>query len=209
MTKIVKYLRELSIIVAGVSITVGVGLWVNKNNTKKDQKQYLDAIIIELENNAKKFDNYAKFLQKQVRYTEYLYSIHGNSSNSDSIEYYVITDNNGCGIGFSESVTALFPTNAFEMFKFSGAMRQIENKNLLQSIWSVYVCIEIAKLNLDRLFQIKLDEMMKWRPLQTDPPMKNFYYSGIPYTMVDFCIQTSEYIKEKLAEFEEAGIGKR
>ena len=37
---IIKYLRELSIVVAGIAITVGIGLWVNNNNYKEDQKQY-------------------------------------------------------------------------------------------------------------------------------------------------------------------------
>jgi len=34
--QIVKYLRELSIIVTGIAITVGIGFWVNSNNYKKD-----------------------------------------------------------------------------------------------------------------------------------------------------------------------------
>ena len=161
MKPVLKFLRELAIVVTGIGITVGAGLWVNNNNIRKDQKKYLDAIIIELENNAKEFDDYSRFLQKQVRYTEYLFSIHGKPSNNDSIEFYAYTDNENCGIGYTESVSAMFPTNAFEMFKSSGAMRQIENKKLLQSIWRIYVQIENAKRNLDRFFQIKLDEAMK------------------------------------------------
>ena len=53
---IVKYFRELSIVVVGVAITVGIGLFVNNSNNRKDQKQYLNAIKLELEENAKQFD---------------------------------------------------------------------------------------------------------------------------------------------------------
>ena len=85
MTKIWKYLRELSIVVTGIAITVGTGLWVNSNNIKKDQKQYFDAIILELKDNAELFDNDAKGLQKSVGYSNYIHSHDINSLSRDSI----------------------------------------------------------------------------------------------------------------------------
>ena len=205
---IVQYLRELSIVVAGIAITVGIGFYVNNNNYMKDQRQYLNAIKMELEENAKKFDDYAKWLQKQYNYMEYIRSNDLNSMSQDSINYYVVTDEDGCGIFFYESVAAKFPTNAFEMFKSSGAMRQIESKELLQSIWDVYVQIESSKLSLDRFFQLKQEESMKYINLYVEDkvnnviPMQSFHTSGIPFTMVMYCTETSEYIKETLLKFE-------
>ena len=43
VSKIGKYFRELSIIVTGIAITVGMVFWVNNKNNEKDLKQYLDA----------------------------------------------------------------------------------------------------------------------------------------------------------------------
>ena len=204
---IVKYLRELSIIVAGIAITIGTGFWVNNNNSKKDQKQYLDAIKMELEDNAQKFDEYAKWLQKPFRYMDYIRSTDINSMNNDTLNFFIVTDEDGCGIFYLESVVAKFPTNAFEMFKFSGAMRQMESKELLQYIWEVYTLIETSKLNLDRFFQLKQEETMKYVQLNLEGkaddviPMEAFHTSGIPFEMVRNCEQTSEAIKETLSKF--------
>jgi len=208
---IVQYLRELSIIVTGIAITVSIGLWVNSNNIKKDQKQYLDAIKVELEYNMKEFDSYERWLQKSVKYADYIMSNEKKSLNSDTLEYYTYTNNDGCGLGFSESVAARFPTNAFEMFKVSGAMRQINDKELLQSIWNIYAQIEAAKSNIDRLFQIKSEEAMKMVQLLTedktiDVPMQSFHSCGLPYEMVRHCRQTSEEIKETLLKLEKSEI---
>jgi hypothetical protein len=207
MKPIVKYLRELSIVVAGIAITVGTGLWVNDNNNKKDQKQYLEAIKLELEENVRQFDDYAKWLQKPIRYAEYLLSNQNNALNEDTLAYYVETDNDGCGYGYSQSVNGYFPTNAFEMLKFSGSMRQIENKELLQDIWSVYAHIEEARHNIDRIFQRKEEEVDKLMKLyedgkKVDVPMRNFHTHGLPYEMVRYCKQASEHIKETLSKFE-------
>ena len=208
---IVQYFRELSVIVAGIAITVSIGLWVNNHNTRKDQKQYLDAIKVELEYNIREFDMYERWLQKSVMYAEYITSNDKKSLNSDTLEYYTYTNNDGCGIGFSESVAARFPTNAFEMFKISGAMRQINDKELLQSIWNTYAQIEAAKSNIDRLFQIKSEEAMKMVQLLTedktiDVPMQSFHSCGLPYEMVRHCRQTSEDIKRTLSKLEESKI---
>ena len=204
---IVKYLRELSIIVAGIAVTIGSGFWINSHNNRNDQKQYLDAIQMELEDNAQKFDEYAKWLQKPFRYMDYIRLTDVQSINTDTLNFFVVTDSDGCGIFFVESVVAKFPTNAFEMFKFSGAMRQIERKELLQSIWEAYTLIETSKLNLDRFFQLKQEETMKFVQLNLDGkaddviPMEAFHTSGIPYEMVRNCEQTSAAIKETLSKF--------
>ena len=204
---IIKYFRELSIVVAGVAITVGIGLWINNSNNRKDQKQYLDAIKIELENNEKQFDLFAIFLQKSVRYANYIMSNDKKSLNKDTLAYYSQTDDYGCGYAYTVSVAAFFPTNAFEMFKSSGSMRQIKDKELLQSIWEIYALIETAKLNIDRYFRIKEEEVMKSLQLQAegktlDVPMQVFYTSGIPFEMVRWSKQASKSINETLSKFE-------
>jgi len=36
MKKVVKYLRELSIVVTGVAITVAIGFWISKKGDEKE-----------------------------------------------------------------------------------------------------------------------------------------------------------------------------
>ena len=206
--KTVKYLRELSIVVIGVAITVSIGLWINKKSNEKDLKQYLSAIKMELEENAKWFDYSAKWLQKSLNYQRYLKSNDRYALNQDTLSYYAITDDDGCGIHYLHS-PQLFKTNVFEMFKTSGIMRQVNDKELLESIWGAYTKIEDTMRFLDLGFQIKREEAMKegqlWaegKPIAVS--MLIFYSTGYPYDMVFRCKSTSETLKETISKLEKA-----
>jgi len=212
--KIANYFRELSIIIVGVSITVGVGLWMNNKSNEKDLKQYLLAVKMELGENAATFDDYAKWLQKSAKYAEYLELNHKKPLNKDSLDYYMISDNDGCGYGYTLSPSASFMTNAFEMLKFSGAMRQIKDKELLSYIWWAYTKIEETKQNLDRAFEQKELEVNKEVLIMMEGersarPVEAFYSCGMPHEMVRWCEQTSEALKRTLSKLEEAKIEKK
>ena len=165
---IAEYLRELSIVVTGIVITIGTGFWIAENNNKKDQKQYLLAVKLELEENAESFDLYAKWLQKSVGYADYLRSNDKKSLNKDTLAYYLFSDNDGCGYACIIPYTTMLTTNAFEMLKYSGVMRKIKDKELLLSIWGAYVRVEGTKLNIDRCFRMKEEESMKEKQLSTE-----------------------------------------
>ena len=200
MNPIVKFLRELLVVVIGISITLCTGLWVNNNNNKKDLKQYLVAIKTELESNAEMLDYYAIWLHKSTRYAIYINSHDTKSLNIDSLNYYSQTDDNGCGIYYFHS-PQLFNSNAFEMFKSSGSMRQVNDKELLESIWRAYNKLEDTKQFLNMCFQIKKEERMKEEQLVVEGklisvPMQIFYKIGLVYDMEQRCKQTSEILKE-------------
>jgi hypothetical protein len=204
---VIKYLRELSIVVIGVAITVGIGFWINNNSLKKDQKLYLDAIKLELEENVKQFDYLTKWLQKSNNYALYLHFTDKKSLDKDTLSYYSQTDNDGCGYTYAASMSAMISTNAFEMYKSSGAMRQMKNKEKLQAIWEAYVRIEMAQTNIDNYFRIKEDEVMRYARLKEegkiiDVPMQVFYTSGMPGEMTRWSSQTSEVLKKILIKLE-------
>jgi hypothetical protein len=212
ITKIGKYFRELSIIFTGIAITVVLGFWVNNKNNEKDLKQHLLAVKLELEEDLYFFNLNEKLLQKSVGYTKYLIENDKKALDKDSLDYYMSNDEEGYGIGFAFFPIDVFTTNAFEMLKSSGAMRQIKNKELLLSIWDAYNKIETAKTNLDRSFRRKEEELMKFAQQtiieenQNAIPMQIFYECGFPAIMVKWCKDASEAIKETLSKFEEAGI---
>jgi type II secretory pathway pseudopilin PulG len=221
LSKIGKYLREVSVVVIGIAITVSVGLLVNYINEKKDQKQYLTAIQLELEQNAKYFEAYAKWLQKSVNYAEYLKSNNYKNLSQDSLYYYATSysvdywfENEageigyGCGYMNINPLTDCFTTYAFEMYKSSGAMRQID-KELLRYIWEIYYRIEGEKNGLKDFFQLKKDEAVKELQLSAegktiDVPMRVFYSSSVPIEMQSHCLHVSKTIKAVLEILEKA-----
>ena len=208
MNPIVKYLRELSIVVTGIAITVGIGFGVNNNNIKKDKKQYLDAIILELKENAEKFDLYAKGLQKSVRYSNYLHSLHDNKSiNKDSIDYYAWSGQDGIGWGNLDPVI-LYTKDAFEMFKSSGTMRHVDDKELLLSIWKVYFAMESTQNKIDGCIQYKKEVGMMDLQRPVVVRMEFFYINNVPQNMVDLCESAAVLIRETVSKLEKSKIVK-
>ena len=172
MKTIGKYLRELSVIVVGVTITATVGIFMNNNSNRKDLKQYLHTIKLELENNIESIDREIDFFGQMVKYARYLESNDKKSLNSDSISSYQYV------IHRLRIVT--YKTNAFEMFKTSGTMRLLGNKDLLLYVWEAYSVLEHYKLLLDTIYQIKKEEALKDLQLQREgktdvAPMNDFY----------------------------------
>ena len=70
--KIGKYLREVSIVVLGVAITLSVSVWIGNNNEKKDMALCINAIITEWERNAAVFDWNVEMFQKSINYANYI-----------------------------------------------------------------------------------------------------------------------------------------
>ena len=212
MNKTVKYLRELSIVVTGIAITVGIGLWVNNNTIKKDQKQYFNAMILELKENAENFDNYVKMMQKSVRYSNYLRSQNIETLNQDSIQYYAFTTSEGFGWGNLDPVI-LYNEDAFEMFKSSGSMRQIDDKELLLSIWKVYHQMKNTQKSIDDNMVYKkeviLDELKRIdNGEQIVARALWFYINNVPLIMVRECEGVTEFIRETVSKLENSEIVK-
>ncbi|MCL2246461.1 MAG: hypothetical protein FWC10_05040 [Lentimicrobiaceae bacterium] len=204
--EIVRYFRELSIIIAGIAITVGIGFWVNNNNSQKDLQQYLDAVILELNENIENFDNYAKGLQKSIRYSNYLICTKEKLWNKDSIDYYAYDNKDGFGWG-NHTPVILYKKDAFEMFKFSGTMRLLEDKELLLSIWRVYHEMESVQNMIDGNLEYKKDEALRDRQkIDNGEPivarLRWFYINNVPKIMAIKCESASEFIRETISKLE-------
>ena len=210
MIKIGKYFREVSVVVIGVAITVSIGLWVTNNDVKKNQKLYFNAIILELEENAENFDSYAKMLQKSVKYSNYLNSHEKNSLNRDSIEFYAWSDLDGIGWGNSDPVI-LYHEDAFEMFKSSGDMRQVNDKELLLTIWKVYHLMKNTQSGIDDGLRYKRELGMNYIQRIEDGekdivPIKYFYINDVPSRMANQCEYAAKFIKATLSKLEKSKI---
>ena len=130
MQTIGKYLRELSVVVVGIAITFGINNWINYKNSEKDLEQYLNTVKLEIKTNIEEFDNEINSIYESTNYTRYLLSHNKEALNPDTIQSY----------RFSIFQISLFKYrhNAFEMFKSTGSMRLINDKQVLLSIWDAY-----------------------------------------------------------------------
>ena len=93
------------------------------------------------------------------------------------------------------------------MFKTSGAMSRITDKELLMSIWGIYAQIDNTQRFFDVCLQRKGDEFtrewyVKMEGKQITKPMQLFYSSDIPHQMVKNCDEVAKQIKEVLLKLE-------
>ena len=219
--QIFQFLRELSAIVIGIAITVSLGFWVNKKNSEKDLKQFLETIKIEMEENAKKLDLYAVWMGKPVRYALYLQKNNYKSLDKDSLYYYSRSSNfvwdyeqgvvnGGCGIYMQNSAVDFFSLHAFEMLKVSGVLRQIKDKELLMSIWDSYSQMEYVTNNIREFFSDQKEESKKEEQLLKDgklvevPMLAIYQTKESPAFIAYICKEASKKLKVTITKLEKA-----
>ena len=88
MSTFVRYVRDLSIVVAGIAVTLYASDRVSGRSEKRDLKLYLNAIKLEIEENIKTLDEAIEGLQPSIRYSDYLKSHDKESLDKDTIISY-------------------------------------------------------------------------------------------------------------------------
>jgi hypothetical protein len=163
---------------------------------------YLNAIKLELEENIWFLDANIASLRHSVKYGNYLRTNDIKSLNADTIRSY--------SSAHSGYPTFILKTNALDMFKASGIMRMLDDKELLLEIWNVYATLFELKVAHDKYADMKLDGMMKEQLLsdaerQKIIPMYNFFAKNtLPYMMHRVFVQQLDYTKEVALKLEEA-----
>lgn len=144
------YLRELSIVIIGVAITLFAGNRISSANEKKNMRLQVAAIYTELEDNRDKLDNLIDYYQKHAHFSELLQeNLHDpRQPLNDSIRKY----RNIIG----KIVPFTFKKGAYEMFLQSGAMKLLKDRDLLLNITESYALLEIAKEQHDRYNDTKM-----------------------------------------------------
>jgi hypothetical protein len=192
-----KYIRELSIVVVGVAITLSIGVWINHANNKKDINLYLDAIKLELEENISLIEEIIEYWQPSMNYANYLMSNNKEALNRDSIRSF--------SSAFYENRYDNFSTIAFEMFKISGLMRLMDDKQLIFSICNAYKYLNLLEYHLDECRKFKNNEMIKDMEDSSkwEIPMYNFFaLSGTPKSIEGISKWTSKMVKITISDLE-------
>ena len=201
-----KFLREISVVVIGVAITLSVSYWITNRTEKKDMALYLNAIKLEMEENIKYLDWEADYLEDWENYAIFLQSHDKKSLNPDSIRY------SGGGLGAVHNM--IFQTSAFEMFKTSGAMRLINDKELLQSIWAAYLHLEFCKLRVNEYFELKREACVKENQLELDGtpsqiPFYDFFVINTNFGALEECKDVSNELKATIEKLEKSKLIKQ
>ena len=201
MKTIVRYIRDFSIVVAGIAVTLYVNYRVTNQGEKRDLKLYLNAIKLEMEENITYLDQKVEVLQNSVEYANYLMSNEKESISRDSVMFFIRQGD------ILEIHDFTFKTNAFDMFKTSGTMRLIEDKDLLLSIWNAYAGLNSAKAGLDMLMSAKWDEAKNLQPLfekgaDNIIPLYTFYRLGMAHEASRVCKETVAVLKETVEKLE-------
>jgi|GEM_PF-1181165 len=203
---IVRYIRDFSIVVAGIAVTMYVNDLITCKSEKRDLKLYLDAVMLELEDNIRELENQITTEQKSIRYVNYLNTVGPKSSadirvvNRDSIISYIDA------IYYIQSTT--YKNYAFEMFKQSGTMRLMDNKELLLSIWKAYTYLDEVKDIIAMGYQFKFEEVKRELHLlpeerQKNIPMYTFYtQTGWTLEFQRLWKESAEMLKETIKKIE-------
>ena len=206
MGKIGKYLREISVVVIGVAITLSASYWITSRSEKKDLALYLEAIKMELEENIRALNVINQHvIQPAVKYSVYLSSQDKKALNADSLRYYMYETVN-------KATSITIKTNAFEMFKSSGKMRLVDQKELLLSIWDTYTILGREKQIFDQMAEMKTEEVKKYlfqysnRPSDADllnnPPLWEIYVNmPLSYVQEESYKRAIASLTETLSKF--------
>jgi len=197
---VVRYVRDLSIVVAGIAVTLYASDRVSGRSEKRDLELYLHAIQLEVEENIKSLEEAIEGLRPSIRYTDYIKSHDKKSFEKDTLDSYV----EACYSWSSPS----FQTNAFEMLKGSGNMRLINDKELLLLLWEVYGDYRDTKETFDVIFPIKWGDMQREVSLYldgkkvTEAPMYRYYFMGLSEALMLPCENALQKSKEMLEMLE-------
>jgi len=200
MTTLVRYVRDLSIVIAGIAVTLYASDRVSGRSEKRDLKLYLNAIRLELEENNKTLEQAIEGLQPSIGYSEYLKSHDKDSLDMDTISFYKEI--------FYSYIGYSLQSNAFEMFKSSGIMRLIDDKELLLSLWEVYDEFSSVNQTFDLIFPIKWEDIKKEISMLIDgqelkvAPMYNYHFIGMPQQIMQPCVNTLKKSKEMVEKLE-------
>lgn len=199
------YLRELSVVIIGVAITLFVSNVISTSKEKNDLKLQLSTIHLEMEDNLKKVDLIEQYYQrnKQLR-TYLLQSVYDPQPTTlDSIRMYQDVAWNVSSFTVKRA--------AYDMFINSGSMKLLNDKELLLNITECYSMLESLikehenRMNIKmRVFEVTY-EMDKEMIYDKDadilsPHFKHiFNYQALNSGMEDHALETKLEIEKLLS----------
>lgn len=202
--RISSYIRELSIVIIGVAVTLYASTLINNTKEKKDLEQQLSLIYTELESNVKSLEGLVDYYYRHERLRKYLIESIDNPQvgTNDSIRKYEYTA--------GEMFVFVYKKGAYEMFLNSGAIKLMTNRNLLLDITECYTMLEIIKNDFDKYAEMKTIEFQKLNNLSKTTHNKSIlnpeYHSLLNFYINmqkgDYPIEVKDHLKKVLSELQ-------
>ncbi|HCO68448.1 MAG TPA: hypothetical protein DIT04_11925 [Dysgonomonas sp.] len=160
------YLRELSIVIIGVAITLFASDRISSYNEQRDMHQQLDLVYEELSSNLVQLDevvDYYNNLAVQRKHMLAKYRDPYPGVNDSIMKYDSYT---------SSTFPYTYKKSAYEMFINSGAMKQLTDRKQLMDITQSYSGLENLKDKIESYMQSKKEVMHELYKIRTEDAIK-------------------------------------
>jgi hypothetical protein len=205
-SKLLKYLREVSVVIVGVAVTLWGTNRITDRNEQREITMNLNAIKEELKRNETQLASAEDYFRGRAAYSRYLKTYPKKELHADSIRRYA---------GYIYNYfAAVCQTSAFESFKNSGLMPKMRDKLLMREIWSVYSAMDLALQAFEKWEQ-KKDEYVKedYASMDFDAsggylndiiPLYIIHVTGGPIANLQYCQYYRTIVNDVIAMLEEA-----
>ena len=165
MNKLKEYIPEFVLnflaIFLGVLATLYLTGKMSENGERKNLRLQLDAVKIELTANVKSIDDALTYLEAEDLLKKYVMSVNNPKQlNEDTLKkhYHIVN--------LIENFS--YKKDAYEMLKFTGSMRLIDDKKILLDIMTCYSDLEDIKTAFDIISNQKLTLLNQTLNLNTN-----------------------------------------
>lgn len=220
------YIRQLSIVIAGIVITFVASDAVSEHSKQQEVKKITDMVREELDDNLKSLH----FLKTRLQLEQRLFTLIFNHLQdfsklpADTLKKYTSLPGN--------DYTYLFKTQSLDVLKNSGIIPHIRNKDFLHTLFSCYVSLETSQHWINNYYKSKTSTTEKWlysTDLTTDRKLyaseeapidvtfywntilennntRNFYLNAPAYleTVLRHCRETEELLEKALQSFDKS-----
>lgn len=220
------YIRQLSIVIAGIVITFVASDAISEHSKQQEVKKITDMVREELNDNLQSL----QFLQARLQLEQRLFILIRNHLHdfsklpADTLEKYTSLPGN--------DYTYLFKTQSFDVLKNSGIIPHIRNKDLLRTLFSCYISLETSQHWINNYYASKtstteqwlhstdlatdqklytpeetfIDVAFYWKTILENNHTRNFYLNAPSYldTVLHYCKETEELLRQVLQNFDKS-----